>query len=272
MPWTPVYYPLILAALFAWWRWPRKSIGLGAWSLLRGAFVMAQVGVFCIFASFLCAYIGKFILMLPFVMKGEVFNALLNSIGAALSMTIVFTMYFAPLLFPVSIAFGLILAVATQSARHRLVSGATSNAGKAPAVIFNATPDFQRSVIGSPEIVGKWLAASWPSIVAAGFLAVMLFLAAQRMGSQILFLWPHVLISAAIPCLAAGGVLRWYEFRWAFCVLAGEILSWVLGFGSMQWNGLLTGQIIEAPAVIGATLTGYWIVNAFQSRRQQQIG
>lgn len=271
MAWTPVYYPLILAALFAWWRWPRKAIRLGAWSLLRGSFVMAQIAVFCIFASFLCAYIGKFILMLPFVMSGEVFGTLLGSISAALSFTIFYTVFFAPLLFPVAIAFGLILAVATQSARHWLVSGVMPNAGNAPAMTFDATPDVRRSGVRSLEAVGKRLAASWPSIVAAAFLVVLLFLAAQRMGPSILFLWPHVLISAAIPCLVAGGVLRWFEFRWAFCVLAGEILSWVFGFSSMQWNGLLTGQIINAPPVIGATLVGYWIGNAFQLRRQQQI-
>jgi len=53
-------------------------------------------------------------------------------------------------------------------------------------------------------------------------------------------------------------------------VVAGEIQNWYFGYDSVQWNGLLTGQIIFAPPVIGATLTGYWIVNAFQLNRRQR--
>ena len=90
------------------------------------------------------------------------------------------------------------------------------------------------------------------------------------MGLYVLALWALGLVSAAIPCLLVGGIFRMLEFRWASCVLAGEILSWYFGYDSMQWNGLLTGQIISAPPVIGATLAGYWIVNAFQLRRRQR--
>lgn len=270
MPWTPVYYPLILAAVFAWWRWPRKTIKLGAWGLLRGGFVMAQIGVFCIFASFLCVYIGKFILAIPFVLGGDLFKSLLSSIGAAASMTIGYTTFFAALLFPISIAFGLILAVVTQSARNRLASGAMQGTGNAYAGTVDITENAHRNDVRLYETAGKRLAVSWPSILAAGFVAVFLLLSFHRMGPFILALWAHALISAAIPCLIIGGVFRWLEFRWAVCVVAGEILSWYFGYDSMQWNGLLIGQIISVPPAIGATLAGYWIVNAFQLRRRQR--
>lgn len=269
MPWTPVHYPMMLAALFGWWQWPRKTIKLGAWSLLRGGLVMSQIAVFCIFASFLCAYIGQFILSIPFIPSGGFLTVLVRSVGAAAAAAMFFVTFFALLLFPVSIACGFILALLTQTARHHSVNDVIPTPGNAQGQT-NDTSRGNPFDTWPPGIGGAVFGASWFSILIAAGIALLLFLSLQEFGLNILFMWASALVESAIPCLVVGGVLRWLGFRWAFCGLTGEILSWYFGYASMQWNGLLIGQIIYALPVIGSTLAGYWIVNSFLMRREQR--
>jgi|GEM_PF-4699641 len=270
MPWTPVYYPLILAALFAWWRWPSNIIKPGAWALLRGSFVMAQIAVVCIFLCFLCAQIGQLILTIPFALNAELWKMLLSSVGAALSYTLTYTMFFATSLLPLAVAFGLILALVTQSVHRHLVGDAVQGLDENHAGAFGRVQSRRSHELSFTVTSRERVFADWPSVLAAAFVGVLLLLSFLTMGPFILMMWAHGLISAGIPCLIIGASFRWLGYGWASCVLAGELISVYFGYASMQSNGFLTGQMISAPPVIGAMLTGYWIFKAIQLGRRQR--
>ncbi|MGO3933651.1 hypothetical protein [Rhodopseudomonas pseudopalustris] len=270
MPWTPVYYPLILAALFAWWRWPSNIIKPGAWALLRGGFVMAQIAVVCIFVCFLCAQIGQLTLTIPFALSAELWKMLLSSVAAALSYTLTYAMFFATSLFPLAIAFGLILALMTQSLRRRLVGDAEQGIDESHADAFVTWQPSRSPGVHFDRPIEQRIFAGWPSVLAGGFVLVLLLLSFLTMGPFILMMWAHGLISTAIPCLIIGASFRWLGFGWSSCAVAGGLLSLYFGYDSMQHNGFLTGQLISAPPVVGATMGGFWIFNAIHPRHRQR--
>jgi hypothetical protein len=240
-PWTPRFYPIALSMLFAWWRWPRKCVVAGALSPLRGGFAMAQVGVFCIFASFACAHVGGYITAMPLVLGDDYLKVFFRALAGAASLTLFFSFFFAIMLFPASIGFGMLLAWASQAAARRFGPAGGHDAGRPPV--------------------------TWAGALAGGFIAILVGLGFFEMSVFIVTYWVERLMSVAIPCAVAGGALAWRRMPWPAAVLAGEIIGLCYGYQPMMDYGLRIGHAIHAVPAIAATLAGYAIFKRVMARR-----
>jgi hypothetical protein len=72
MQWSPTYAPMTLAALFAYWAWPKRGASGPFRALIRGCLAACCIVFFCLFVSFLCPALGAFYLMLPDLMRSEI--------------------------------------------------------------------------------------------------------------------------------------------------------------------------------------------------------
>jgi Sel1 repeat len=185
----------------------------------------------------------------------------MRSILAGVVATLFYLIYFLAVFLPVSIAFGVMLAKAAQTASYRYgcyVMRVTAM-GDAPAW-RSAVPTLRSA------------ASARPSVLAIGFIIALLAISQQEIGlGVVLYQWPHVLIKAAIPGLIGGAVLRKLDLGWSVAVLAGEMASWYFAY-DLMWLGVLKSQAIDGLPVIFATLAGYWIVDTILLRREHANG
>lgn len=120
IPWTPIYYPLLLSAAFAYWIWPTKAYASLARRMAGGFFAMLRASYFTMFISFFCAGFGEFYLTFPHLMKMEIPWALAGVFLGALQGTAVFGMFFALWFIVFSILLGCLIALVVHGVSKSL--------------------------------------------------------------------------------------------------------------------------------------------------------
>jgi hypothetical protein len=120
IPWTPVYYPMLLSAAFAYWIWPTKPYaGLGR-RIAGGMFAMLRASYFTLFASFLCAVFGEFYLSLPHLTTMEILWGPVGVFLGALGGTAAFGLFFVMAFFVFSIFSGGLIALIVHTVSRLL--------------------------------------------------------------------------------------------------------------------------------------------------------
>ena len=93
MPWTPIYYPLLLSAAFAYWIWPTKAYASLGPRISAGIFAMIRASYFAMFISFFCAGFGEFYLSLPNLTTPEKLFGPVGVFMGALGGTVMFGLF-----------------------------------------------------------------------------------------------------------------------------------------------------------------------------------
>jgi hypothetical protein len=118
-PWTPIYFPLLLSAAFAYWIWPTKAYTSVGRRIVGGIFAMLRAGYFAMFISFFCAIFGEFYLSLPNLTQMEILFGPVGVLLGALRGTVMFGLFFMLWFIVFSIFSGGLIAVAVHAASKR---------------------------------------------------------------------------------------------------------------------------------------------------------
>lgn len=116
MPWTPIYYPLLLSAAFAYWIWPTKAYANVGRRIGGGILAMVRASYFAMFISFFCAIFGEFYLTLPNLTKMEILFGPVGVFLAALGGTAMFGLFFILWFIVFGIFSGCLIALAVHAA------------------------------------------------------------------------------------------------------------------------------------------------------------
>src|SRR3954454_5053164 len=93
IPWTPIYFPLLLSAAFGYWIWPTKSYPSLPRKMVAASFAIIRVTFVTLFISILCTGFGELYLMFPQLMKSEILPALAGTFFAALQGTAIMSLF-----------------------------------------------------------------------------------------------------------------------------------------------------------------------------------
>jgi hypothetical protein len=91
--WTPIYFPLLLSAAFAYWIWPTKSYASLPRKMAAGSFAIIRVTFVTLFISLLCVGFGEFYLAFPQLMKSEILPAVMLTVFAAFQGTAIMGLF-----------------------------------------------------------------------------------------------------------------------------------------------------------------------------------
>lgn len=116
IPWTPIYYPMLLSAAFAYWIWPTRSYHSLARKMAAGSFALVRTAYFTLFASFLCAIFGEFYSSLPNLMKMEILLGPVGVVLGALQGTAMFGIFFAMAFILISVVAGCLIVLVAHAA------------------------------------------------------------------------------------------------------------------------------------------------------------
>jgi len=94
MPWTPIYFPLVLSAAFGYWIWPTKSYSSLPLKMAVGSFATIRVTFFTLFISILCSGFGEFYLAFPRLMKSEILATVASTFFASFQATAFMGLFF----------------------------------------------------------------------------------------------------------------------------------------------------------------------------------
>lgn len=119
MPWTPIYYPMLLAAAFGYLIWPKASYRSLVRGMAVGSFAMVLVIYFTLFISLLCTGFGAFYLAFPQLMKGEILPMLVSVFLSAVEGTAVFGIYNAIAFVPFGVFIGCLVALGVHTVAKR---------------------------------------------------------------------------------------------------------------------------------------------------------
>ncbi len=115
-PWTPIYYPLLLSAAFAYWIWPTKAYASLGPRIAGGVFAMLRASYFSMFITFFCAIFGEFYLSLPHLTKMEILFGPVGVFLGAFGGTVMFGLFFVLWFIVFSIFSGGLIALAVHAA------------------------------------------------------------------------------------------------------------------------------------------------------------
>jgi hypothetical protein len=116
VPWTPVYYPMLLSAVLAFWIWPTRSYQSLALKMAAGSFATVRIAYFTLFASFLCALCGEFCSAIPYLTQMEILLGPLGIFLGALKGTAMFGIFLAMPFILVSVFFGCVIVLVAHAA------------------------------------------------------------------------------------------------------------------------------------------------------------
>jgi hypothetical protein len=122
MPWTPIYFPLLLSAAFGYWVWPTKSYASLPRKLVAGSFAIIRVTFVTLFISILCTGFGELYLMFPQLMKSEILPALAATFLASLQGAAVMSFFFWITFVVLGVFFGCLIVLVAHAASKCLIS------------------------------------------------------------------------------------------------------------------------------------------------------
>ena len=94
MQWSPIYAPMILAALFGYWAWPKRGPQVRE-SVISGCVAACCIVYFSLLGFFLVPRSRGFLLMLPDLMRSEILPMLGKSVLTSVMSTLFLGLFFA---------------------------------------------------------------------------------------------------------------------------------------------------------------------------------
>jgi hypothetical protein len=120
IPWTPVYYPMLLSMAFAYWIWPTRAYANLARRMVSGFFAILRASYFAMFISFFCALTGEFYLSLSNLTRMEILWGPVGVFLGALGGTAMFGLFFVLWFFVFSVFFGCLIVLVVHGASKYL--------------------------------------------------------------------------------------------------------------------------------------------------------
>jgi hypothetical protein len=248
MFWSPIYYPMLLAACFAYWIWPSRSYQSLARRMAAGSFAIVRITYFTLFISFLCTGFGALYLAIPRVMTVEIPAMLASVFLSALQGTALFGVFHAMAFIPFSIIVGSLIALGA----HFL------------------TPSFGSEVRPTTQSLLTFLRSSseWPWVsLIAGFIAATIMAAGFSQGGIfIVVFWIMNFMQLTFPYIALGAAIRYFSQQWAWCVPVSLPIAYYFSTQNARPPGLLASQSLDFPPVLFAVLLGFLIMRALARR------
>jgi len=253
MLWSPIYYPLLLAALFAYLTWPkRRSSGLVR-RLFGGSFAVLRIESFSLFASILCTHFGEFYLSYPLLLKSEILPALVSSFIATAETTASMAVFLALPIFGSSVLLGCLIAMATHFAAKHLLQQRS----------HSSTPEGVRGPLNALQAMASW---PWLSLVAGSIAAAIMLAGVKILSFWIFTYWTENFVKVALPCLTIGVVIGLISKRWAWCVVVSLPIGYYLSTTHDGPPGVLPSQSIDFPPVLFAALLGFALARKIAPR------
>ena len=250
MPWSPIYYPMLLSAAFACWVWPTAAHRGLARRIAAGSFAMVRIIYVTLFVSILCTGFGEFYLAFPQLLKVEILPMLANvfvaTLGGAAVMGIFHAMAF--------ISFGIVVGSA-------IVFGADLASRHLPAESHEPL-----NLTSLPTMLRNASEWPWLSLLAGLVTARLVARGFVLAGLPMLFLWVLFFFNLTFPCIALGAVIEFFSRRWAWCVPASLPIAYYFSSQEARPPGLLASLSFDFPPVLFAMLVGFVIMRALAPR------
>ncbi|OCK61257.1 hypothetical protein [Bradyrhizobium sp. LMTR 3] len=253
IPWTPIYFPLLLSAAFGYWIWPTKSYPSLSRKMAAGSFAIIRVTFVTLFISILCTGFGAFYLTFPQLMKSEILPALATTFIAALQGTAIMSLFHGIAFIAFGVFFGCLIVLVAHVASKCLILPSTGSLDERVRTDISPLPTLLR-------FSTEW---SWPSLI-AGLIAVTIALSGfGSAGLPIIILWAAYLLPWGILWIALGTVIGFVSRHWAWCVAVSLPIGYISSTTHEKLQGVLASQSIDFPPVLLATSLGFSLARKF---------
>jgi hypothetical protein len=260
MPWTPIYFPLLLSAAFGYWIWPTKSYSSLPLKMATGSFAVIRMTFVTLFISILCTGFGELYLMFPQLMKSEILPALAGTFLAALQGTAIMGLFFWLSFIVFGVFFGCLIVLVGHAASKCLSLPSAAPPNERARTGFSSLPTLS-------SYPNEW---PWPSLV-AGLVAVAVALAGFNSGGPfIILMWAAYLLPWGILWIAVGSVIGFVSRQWAWCVAVSLPIGYLSSMMHATPPGILASQSIDFPPVLLATSLGFALAKKFPGRPAPQ--
>jgi hypothetical protein len=261
MPWTPVYFPMLLSAAFAYWIWPTRSYFSLARKMAAGSFAIIRVIFVTLFVSILCTGFGQFYLAFPRIMNREILPMLATTFLGAFQGTAIMGLFHGIGFILLGVFVGCLIVLASHAASKCLTLLSSAPSDRRP-LGFSASPS-------------TWLRSAsewpWPNLV-AGIIAAAIMLAGLNAGGPfIIGMWAVFLFPWGILWFAFGAAIGSYSRHWAWCVALSLPIEYVSSMLHATPDGILASQSIDFPPVLLATSLGFAFARKFLRQHQGQV-
>jgi hypothetical protein len=250
MPWSPIYYPMLLSAALAYWVWPTAPHRGLARRIAAGSFAMVRIIYFTLFISILCTGFGEFYLAFPRLLKAEILPMLANvfvaTLGGAAVMGIVHAMPF--------ILFGIVVGSA-------IVLGGDLASKHLPAE--SPKPADLASLSTMLRSASEW---PWFSLLAGLVTAIIIAKGFVLASLPMLFLWILFFFNFTFPCIAVGAVIGFFSRQWAWCVPVSLPIAYYFSVPETGAPGLLASLAFNFPPMLFAMSLGFLAMRALVPR------
>lgn len=252
MPWTPIYFPLLLSAAFGYWIWPTKSYASLPKKMAAGSFAIIRVTFVTLFISLLCNGFGAFYLLFPQLMKSEILPALATTFLEAFQDTAILSLFHGIAFIAFGVFFGCAIVLVGHAASKFLTfpSASTNERARSDSISLST---LLRSL-------NEW---PWLSLL-AGIVAAAIALAGFNAGGPfIIAMWLAFLLPWGILWIAVGAAIGFVSRHWAWCVAVSLPIGYLSSMTHATPDGMLTSQSIDFPPVLIATSLGFVLRRKF---------
>lgn len=257
MPWTPIYFPLLLSAAFGYWIWPTKSYASLSRKMAAGSFAIIRVTFVTLFVSLLCNGFGALYLLSPQLMKSEILPALATAFFEAFQATAIFSLFHGITFIAFGVFFGCLIVLIAHAASKFLgapSSGPSDNRARLDLASLST------SLRSSSE-------SFWLSLI-AGLVAAAIMLSGFNAGGPfIIAVWVAFLLPWGILWIAMGAAIGFVSRHWAWCVAVSLPIGYLSSMLHATSPGILTSQSIDFPPVLIAMLLGFGLTRNVLRRR-----
>jgi hypothetical protein len=250
IPWSPIYYPMLLSAALAYWLWPTAPHRGLAKRIAAGSFAMVRIIYLTLFISILCTGFGEFYLAFPLILKAEILPMLVNVFMATLGGAAVMGIFHAmPFIF-VGIVVGSAIVLGGDFASKHLPAESREPAD------FASLSTMLRSA-------SEW---PWFSLLAGLVTAIIIAKGFVLASLPMLFLWILFFFNFTFPCIAVGAVIGFFSRQWAWCVPVSLPVAYWFSMPQAGAPGLLASLAFDFPPILFAMVVGFLAMRALAPR------
>jgi hypothetical protein len=260
MPWTPIYFPLLLSAAFGYWIWPTKSSSSLPRKMTAGSFAIILVTFVTLFISILCTGFGAFCLTYPQLMKSEILPAIATTFLAALQGTAIMGLFHGIAFIAFGVFFGCLIVAVAHAASKCFALPSSGHSDERVRLDLASLSTALRSS-------NEW---PWLSLL-AGLVALAIALAGFNAGGPfIIVMWILFLLPWGILWLAVGAAIGFVSEHWAWCVAVSLPIGYLSSNLHATPPGILASQSIDFPPILIASLLGFVLARKLLRRRAPQ--
>ena len=250
MFWSPVYYPMLLSAAFAYWVWPKTPHPGLVRRIVAGSFAMVRVIYITLFVSALCTGVGAFYLAFPNLLKAEILPILANIFLSTLGATAIMGIFHLTGFILYGVVFGSTIAIGGYVAESHLQG-------------VSAEPQRAGSYLATIPTVSEW---PWPGLLAGLVVVALIAIGFSQGNLAMLVLWFFIFLKHAFPFIAVGAMIGFFNQHWGWCVPASLPIALYFSTEEARPSGFFAALSFDFPPVLFAMLLGFIAMRALAPR------